>query len=56
MAHLARHNTWIIVLLGALCVVTPFAVDMYLPAFSTIAAEYKTGTPRRFRSRSRPTL
>jgi len=46
MAHLARHNTWIIFLLGALCVVTPFAVDMYLPAFSTIAAEYKTGTPQ----------
>ncbi len=44
MAHLTRNNTWIIVLLGALCVVTPFAVDMYLPAFSTIAAEYKTGT------------
>jgi MFS transporter, DHA1 family, multidrug resistance protein len=46
MAHLKRHNTWIIVLLGALCVVTPFAVDMYLPAFSTIAAEFKTATPQ----------
>jgi DHA1 family bicyclomycin/chloramphenicol resistance-like MFS transporter len=46
MAHLKRHNTWIIVLLGALCVVTPFAVDMYLPAFSAIAAEYKTATPQ----------
>ena len=46
MAHLPRHNTWIIVLLGALCVVTPFAVDMYLPAFSVIAAEYKTSTPQ----------
>ncbi len=45
MAHLARNNTWIIVLLGALCVVTPFAIDMYLPAFSTIAAEYRTTTP-----------
>jgi MFS transporter, DHA1 family, multidrug resistance protein len=43
MAH-TRHNTWIILLLGALCVVTPFAIDMYLPAFSTIAAEYKTNT------------
>jgi len=39
-----RHTTWIIVLLGTLCVVTPFAVDMYLPAFSTIAAEYGTTT------------
>ncbi|WP_213806737.1 multidrug effflux MFS transporter [Granulicella sp. dw_53] len=45
MARLQRHNTWIIVLLGALCVVTPFAVDMYLPAFSTIAAEYGSTTP-----------
>ena len=45
MAHPTRHNNWIIVLLGALCVVTPFAVDMYLPAFSVIAAEYKTTTP-----------
>ncbi len=45
MAHRKHHNhRWIILLLGALCVVTPFAVDMYLPAFSTIAAEYKTTT------------
>lgn len=43
MAH-PRRNSWIIVLLGALCVVTPFAVDMYLPAFSTIAAEFRTST------------
>src|SRR5580698_9797450 len=46
MAHLQRQNTWIIVLLGALCVVTPFAVDMYLPAFSAMAAEFKTVTPQ----------
>lgn len=38
------HGSWIIVLLGALCVVTPFAVDMYLPAFSTIAKEFHTTT------------
>jgi len=44
MAHPKHRNTWIIVLLGALCVVTPFAVDMYLPAFSTIAREYRTST------------
>jgi DHA1 family bicyclomycin/chloramphenicol resistance-like MFS transporter len=31
-------------LLGSLCIVTPFAIDMYLPAFSRIAAEYKTTT------------
>lgn len=51
MAQPSRHNTlihhnWIIVLLGALCVVTPFAVDMYLPAFSTIAAQFRTTTPQ----------
>src|SRR5580698_8161576 len=39
------NPTWIILLLGALCVVTPFAIDMYLPAFSRIAAEFKTTTP-----------
>jgi MFS transporter, DHA1 family, multidrug resistance protein len=51
MAHPSRRNApihprWIIVLLGALCVVTPFAVDMYLPAFSTIAAQFRTTTPQ----------
>jgi DHA1 family bicyclomycin/chloramphenicol resistance-like MFS transporter len=37
-------NWFIILLLGALSVITPFAVDMYLPAFSRIAAEFKTST------------
>ncbi len=42
----SKHNSrWIIVLLGSLCVVTPFAIDMYLPAFSRIAAEFRTTTP-----------
>ena len=45
MAYPTLHKYWILVLLGALCVVTPFAVDMYLPAFSVIAAEFKTTTP-----------
>ena len=39
-----RGNTFIILLLGALSVITPFAVDMYLPAFSLIAGEFKTTT------------
>src|ERR1700742_1231159 len=40
-----KHNlTWITLLLGSLCVVTPFAIDMYLPAFSKIAAAYKTSS------------
>jgi MFS transporter, DHA1 family, multidrug resistance protein len=38
------NNKWIIPLLGSLCVVTPFAIDMYLPAFSKIAAEFNTST------------
>ncbi|MEI9981024.1 MAG: multidrug effflux MFS transporter [Edaphobacter sp.] len=45
MASARRSNSWIIPLLGALCVVTPFAVDMYLPAFSKIASEFHTTTP-----------
>lgn len=39
-----RHNGWIIFLLGLLCTVPPFAIDMYLPAFSKIAADYKVAT------------
>jgi DHA1 family bicyclomycin/chloramphenicol resistance-like MFS transporter len=39
-----RHSRWILPLLGALCVVTPFAIDMYLPAFGAIAAEFHTTT------------
>jgi len=40
-----KHNlTWITLLLGALCIVTPFAIDMYLPAFSKIAAAYNTNS------------
>ena len=41
-----KSTRGIIPLLGALCVVTPFAIDMYLPAFSQIAAEFKTTTPQ----------
>jgi DHA1 family bicyclomycin/chloramphenicol resistance-like MFS transporter len=41
----ARPPNWfIILLLGALSIVTPFAVDMYLPAFPRIAASFKTDT------------
>jgi MFS transporter, DHA1 family, multidrug resistance protein len=42
---ISRPPDWfIILLLGALSVITPFAVDMYLPAFSRIAAEFHTST------------
>ena len=34
----------ILPLLGSLCVITPFAVDMYLPAFATIAKEFHSTT------------
>lgn len=41
----ARPPNWfIILLLGVLSIVTPFAVDMYLPAFPRIAADFKTST------------
>ena len=34
----------IIILLGALSLISPFAVDMYLPAFSRVAAQFHTDT------------
>ncbi len=42
--ELAHSSKWILPLLGSLCVVTPFAVDMYLPAFAAIAVEFHTST------------
>lgn len=39
-------NRWILFILGSLCVVTPFAIDMYLPSFATIAQEFHTSTSR----------
>jgi DHA1 family bicyclomycin/chloramphenicol resistance-like MFS transporter len=44
MVRHKRSKAFIIPLLGSLCVVTPFAVDMYLSAFSRIAADYNTTT------------
>ena len=40
------RDFWLILMLGALCTLTPFAVDLYLPAFSQIAEALKT-TPAR---------
>jgi DHA1 family bicyclomycin/chloramphenicol resistance-like MFS transporter len=37
-----RNHASIIFLLGLLSVVTPFAIDMYLPAFSRIASDFGT--------------
>jgi DHA1 family bicyclomycin/chloramphenicol resistance-like MFS transporter len=39
-----HRNVWIMFLLGALSVITPFAIDMYLPAFTRIAMAYGTTT------------
>src|ERR1700750_1308062 len=44
MRSLRSQHAWIIVLLGLLSVVTPFAIDMYLPAFSYLAADFRTTT------------
>src|SRR5450432_1164810 len=41
------HNrTLIIVILGALSTISPFAIDMYLPAFPQVAAALHTSTAR----------
>src|ERR1700761_9679623 len=44
MTSLRQKHAWIIFLLGLLSVVTPFAIDMYLPAFSRMAGDFKTTT------------
>ena len=41
-----RNNTLIILILGLLATVSPFSIDMYLPAFSQIASDFGT-TPAR---------
>src|ERR1700722_16616275 len=35
-----RSNLFVISLLGSLSVVSPFSIDMYLPAFPELAAEF----------------
>lgn len=37
-------KTFILFILGSLSTVTPFAIDLYLPAFSQLSAEFKTTT------------
>ena len=41
-----QNNLLIILILGALSTVTPFAIDMYLPAFKQIGADYGVPTAR----------
>ncbi len=44
-SHVRTRSDWfVILLLGALSLITPFSVDMYLPAFARIAAEFRTTT------------
>ncbi len=46
MSSQNRSNFFIILILGALSTVTPFAIDMYLPAFPQIAADLQTTAPK----------
>jgi DHA1 family bicyclomycin/chloramphenicol resistance-like MFS transporter len=39
-----KHKNLIVLILGLLATVTPFAIDMYLPAFTQIAGEFNTST------------
>jgi DHA1 family bicyclomycin/chloramphenicol resistance-like MFS transporter len=44
MTHPKPRNISMLLLLGSLCVVAPFAIDMYLPAFPRIAADFGVTT------------
>jgi DHA1 family bicyclomycin/chloramphenicol resistance-like MFS transporter len=46
MSHPIRNRFLIIVILGSLSTISPFAIDMYLPAFPGIAAALHTSTAR----------
>src|ERR1700712_515723 len=38
-----QQNFILVLILGALNTITPFSIDMYLPAFPTIARDFNTG-------------
>src|ERR1700722_14163388 len=42
----SKNRYLIIIILGALSTISPFAIDMYLPAFPEIAAALNTSTAR----------
>jgi DHA1 family bicyclomycin/chloramphenicol resistance-like MFS transporter len=46
MSSSKRSNFFIILILGALSTVTPFAIDMYLPAFPQMATDLQTTAPK----------
>lgn len=41
-----KNKTFILLILGLLSAVGPFSIDMYLPAFDTIAADFDTSVER----------
>lgn len=43
---LQRNSKLIVLILGSLCTVTPFAIDLYLPAFAQVAADFNTTEAR----------
>lgn len=46
MSQAGHNRVLIILILGALSTISPFAIDMYLPAFPEIAASLNTSTAR----------
>ncbi|MEI6075802.1 MAG: Bcr/CflA family drug resistance efflux transporter, partial [Verrucomicrobiota bacterium] len=46
MSQPTHNRVLIIVILGALSTISPFAIDMYLPAFPAIAAALGTSTAK----------
>jgi len=44
MKKTKTSNRTIIWILGSLSTVSPFAIDLYLPAFASIASDFKTNT------------
>jgi len=46
MSHPIRNRVLIILILGSLSTISPFAIDMYLPSFPGIAADLHTSTAR----------
>lgn len=46
MSHPIRNPTLVIIILGSLATISPFAIDMYLPAFPGMAAGLHTSTAR----------
>src|SRR5580658_3368803 len=46
MSQPSQNRVLIILILGALSTISPFAIDMYLPAFPRIAAALHTSTAK----------